>query len=318
MANEQLEFKIGEGEEPATVSLGEDGTAEVLDKPEPPVVETTSSAEEGAGNEIDSYSDNVKKRIDKLTARLRETQRREQAAIEYARSVQLRAQQLEQQVMHTDGQRLGETKGRIETQAVALKQIIRKAREEGDVDTETEAMQRLAVLSNEQVKLAADEAQREAMLAQQQQPAQQVNMQPQYQQQFAQQAPQQVPQQPVQVDPRAEEWAEQNSWYGRDTVMTHAAWGIHRQLLQVEGFDPSSDEYYDELSRRIREAFPKKFQSPAQSNNRSSGPVQTVAPATRSSGINNARRTVKLTPSQVAIAKKLGVPLEEYAKYVKE
>lgn len=315
MANEQLEFKIGEGEEPATVSLGEDGTAEVLDKPEPPVVETTSSAEEGAGSEIDSYSDNVKKRIDKLTARLRETQRREQAAIEYARSVQLRAQQLEQQVVHTDGQRLGETKGRIETQAVALKQIIRKAREEGDVDTETEAMQRLAVLSNEQVKLASDEAQREAMLAQQQQSAQQVNMQPQYQQQFAQQ---QVPQPPVQVDPRAEEWAEQNPWYGRDTVMTHAAWGIHRQLIQGEGFDPSSDEYYDELSRRVREAFPKKFQSSTQSNNRSSGPVQTVAPATRSSGINNARRTVKLTPSQVAIAKKLGVPLEEYAKYVKE
>jgi hypothetical protein len=317
MANEQLEFKIGEGEEPATVSLGEDGTAEVLDKPQPPVVETQPPAEEASGSEIDNYSDNVKKRIDKLTARLRETQRREQAAIEYARSVQLRAQQLEQQVMHTDGQRLGETKGRIETQTIALKQIIRKAREEGDVDTETEAMQRLAMLSTEQAQLAAAEAQREAMLAQQQQqqPAQQVNMQTQYQQQFAQQ---QVPQQPVQVDPRAEEWAEQNPWYGRDTVMTHAAWGIHRQLIQGEGFDPSSDEYYDELSRRIREAFPKKFQSQTQSNNRPSGPVQTVAPATRSSGINNARRTVKLTPSQVAIAKKLGVPLEEYAKYVKE
>jgi hypothetical protein len=317
MANEQLEFKIGEGEEPATVSLGEDGTAEVLDKPQPPVVETQPPAEEASGSEIDNYSDNVKKRIDKLTARLRETQRREQAAIEYARSVQLRAQQLEQQVMHTDGQRLGETKGRIETQTIALKQIIRKAREEGDVDTETEAMQRLAMLSTEQAQLAAAEAQREAMLAQQQQqqPAQQVNMQTQYQQQFAQQ---QVPQQPVQVDPRAEEWAEQNPWYGRDTVMTHAAWGIHRQLIQGEGFDPSSDEYYDELSRRVREAFPKKFANQTSSNNRASGPVQTVAPASRSSGINNARRTVKLTPSQVAIAKKLGVPLEEYAKYVKE
>jgi hypothetical protein len=317
MANEQLEFKIGEGEESATVSLGEDGTAEVLDKPEPPTVETTPPAEEGAGSEIDSYSDNVKKRIDKLTARLRETQRREQAALEYAKSVQLRAQQLEQQVMDTDGQRLGETKGRIETQTVALKQIIRKAREEGDVDTETEAMQRLAMLSTEQAQLAAAEAQREAMLAQQQQqqqPAQQVNMQPQYQQQYQQQ----VPQQPVQVDPRAEEWAEQNPWYGRDTVMTHAAWGIHRQLLQGEGFDPNSDEYYDELSRRVREAFPKKFANQTSSNNRASGPVQTVAPASRSSGINNARRTVKLTPSQVAIAKKLGVPLEEYAKYVKE
>ena len=97
--------------------------------------------------------------------------------------------------------------------------------------------------------------------------------------------------------------------------MTHAAWGIHRQLIQVERFDPNSDEYYDELNRRIRENFPKKFQN---TQNRASGPVQTVAPASRSSGINNARRTVKLTPSQVAIAKKLNVPLEEYAKYVKE
>jgi len=304
MATEELEFKIGEGEEPATVALSEDGTAEVLDKPQAPNVETVPAG----GSEIDNYSDNVKKRIDKLTARLRETQRREQAALDYARSVQLRAQQLEQQVVHTDGQRLGETKGRIETQAVALKQIIRKAREEGDVDTETEAMQRLAMLSNEQAQLATAEAQREAMLAQQAAAAQQVNMQPQFQQ----------PVQQVQPDTRAEEWAENNPWYGRDTVMTHAAWGIHRQLIQGEGFDPSSDEYYDELNRRIREAFPKKFQSQGSTNNRASAPVQTVAPASRSSGINNARRTVKLTPSQVAIAKKLGVPLEEYAKYVKE
>lgn len=304
MATEDLEFKIGEGEEPATVSVGEDGTAEVLNKPQAPTVETGEH-----NNEIDNYSDNVKKRIDKLTARLRETQRREQAALEYARSVQQRAQQLEQVVVHTDGQRLGEARGRVETQTVALKQIIRKAREEGDVDTETEAMQRLAMLTNEQAQLAAAEAQREAMMAQQQQ---QVNMQPQFQQQFQQ------PAQQVSADPRVEEWAEQNPWYGRDTVMTHAAWGIHRQLIQVEGFDPSSDEYYDELNRRIRDAFPKKFQSQGSTNNRASGPVQTVAPASRSSGINNARRTVKLTPSQVAIAKKLGVPLEEYAKYVKE
>lgn len=305
MATEELEFKIGEGEQPAAVSIGEDGTAEVLDKPQEPHVETSAEG----GSEIDNYSDNVKKRIDKLTARLRETQRREQAALDYARSVQHRAQQLEQQVMHTDGQRLGEARGRVETQSVALKQIIRKAREEGDVDTETEAMQRLAMLTNEQAQLAAAEAQREAaMAAQQAQQAQQVNMQPQFQQ----------PVQQTAADPRVEEWAEQNPWYGRDTVMTHAAWGIHRQLIQAEGFDPSSDEYYDELNRRIRDAFPKKFQSQGSTNNRASGPVQTVAPASRSSGINNARRTVKLTPSQVAIAKKLGVPLEEYAKYVKE
>jgi hypothetical protein len=296
MSQSDLEFKVGEDENPATVSINEEGKAEVLDKPQSPIVETEASSE------LDSYSDNVKKRIDKMTARLRESQRREQAALDYAKNVQARAQQLEQQVLHTDSQRLGEARSRVETQAVALKQIIRKAREEGDVDTETEAMQRLSMLTNESSQLDAAERHREY---QSQVAQQQVNMQPQAQQFQA----------PAQIDPRLEEWVEQNPWYGRDTVMTHAAWGIHRQLIQVERFDPNSDEYYDELNRRIRENFPKKFQN---TQNRASGPVQTVAPASRSSGINNARRTVKLTPSQVAIAKKLNVPLEEYAKYVKE
>jgi hypothetical protein len=258
---------------------------------------------------VENYSEGVKKRIDKLTARLRETQRREQAALDYAKSVQARAQQLEQQYLTSDQQRVVETQSRIETQTVALKQIIRKAREEGDVDTETEAMQRLSMLTNEQGTIQAQNAQRQAYA--QQIAAQQAAQQ---QQQPAYQQPQQR-----QVDPRVEDWAERNPWYGRDTAMTHAAWGIHKQLIQGEGFDASSNEYYDELDRRIRETFPQKFQSEAApSQNRPQRNVQAVAPASRSSGISNARRTVKLTPSQVAIAKKLGVPLEEYAKYVKE
>jgi hypothetical protein len=305
--NQELEYRIGEDEQPAAVAIGDDGKAELLDKPQPPqaVVAGAASAADNR-SEVDDYSENVKKRIDKLTARLRETQRREQAALEYARNVQARAQQLEHQYLNTDQQRVAEASGRIETQAVALKQIIRKAREEGDVDTETEAMQRLAMLTNEQTSIQAQTAQRQAYM--QQLAAQQ-----------AAQAAQPVVQQPRQVDPRVEDWAERNPWYGRDTVMTHAAWGIHKQLIQVEGFDASSDEYYHELDRRIREAFPKKFQSDSDpQSNRVQRPVQAVAPASRSSGISNARRTVKLTPSQVAIAKKLGVPLEEYAKYVKE
>ena len=193
---------------------------------------------------------------------------------------------------------------------MALKQIIRKAREEGDVDTETEAQQRLAALTMENSQIEAANAQREAYVQQQQWAAQQAAYQ-------AQQQP--VQQQPQQIDPRVEDWAEKNKWYGRDTVMTHAAWGIHRQLIQSEGFDPNSDEYYDELDKRIRQAFPQKFEETSGGANNRSRNVQTVAPASRSSGINNtARRTVRLTPSQVAIAKKLGVPLEEYAKYVKE
>jgi len=307
--NDQLEFKIGEDESPATVAIGEDGAAEVLDKPQAPRVETTSQ-QSSDGGELDQYSEGVKKRIDKLTARLRETQRREQAALEYAKSVQARATQLEQQYMTVDGERLGEANGRVQTQVVALKQIIRKAREEGDIDTETEAQQRLTALTMEQSQITAATQQRE-------QQVQQWNYQ---QQQAAQQAAQQ-PQVQVQqeVDPRVEDWAERNPWYGRDTAMTHAAWGIHRQLIQSEGFDPNSNEYYDELDNRLKQTFPQKLGGGQQAQtNRSARLVQTVAPASRSSGINNARRTVKLTPSQVAIAKKLGVPLEEYAKYVKE
>jgi hypothetical protein len=308
--NDELEFKVGEDESPATVAIGEDGAAEVLDKPQAPRVET-SSQQSSEGGELDQYSEGVKKRIDKLTARLRETQRREQAALEYAKSVQARATQLEQQYMTADSERLGEANGRVQTQVVALKQIIRKAREEGDIDTETEAQQRLTSLTMEQNQITVATQQRE-------QQAQQWA----YQQQVAAQQAAQQPQVQVQqeVDPRVEDWAERNPWYGRDTAMTHAAWGIHRQLIQVEGFDPNSNEYYDELDNRLKQTFPQKLgggQQQAQTN-RAARAVQTVAPASRSSGINNARRTVKLTPSQVAIAKKLGVPLEEYAKYVKE
>jgi len=298
MTQEQLEFNVGEDESPATVNVSEDGKAEVV--PE----EAAKAAP--AEKELDQYSDNVKKRIDKLTARLRETQRREQAALEYAKAAQSRAQELEQQYIRTDEGRLTEAKGRVETQVVALKQIIRKAREEGDVDTETEAQQRLTALTLEQNQIDQASGQRAAWLAQQQA--------------MAEQQAAQVAQQPRQVDPRVEQWAERNKWYGRDNVMTHAAWGIHRQLIQVEGFDPSSDEYYDELDKRIRDAFPQKFgEEVSVAQGRATRTVQTVAPASRSSGINTAaRRTVRLTPSQVAIAKKLGVPLEEYAKYVKE
>jgi hypothetical protein len=300
--NEQLEFSVGEGEQPATVQVPVEEEA-----PRLPLVTEEEPRQARKEEELDQYSEGVQKRINKLTARLRETQRREQAALEYAKQVQARAQELEQQYVRTDEERLVEAKSRVETQAVALKQIIRKAREEGDIDTETEAQQRLTALTMEQGQLDSATAQRQAYLQQQQYAAQQAAYQAQQ------------PAQQQQVDPRVEEWAEKNKWYGRDNVMTHAAWGIHRQLIQVEGFDPSSDEYYDELDKRIRDAFPQKFGDGGASTQSRTRNVQTVAPASRSSGINNtARRTVKLTPSQVAIAKKLGVPLEEYAKYVKE
>lgn len=299
---QEIEFKLGEGESPVDVDVVEnEDTAQGQEIPQAPQVES-----EKPENEINQYSENVKKRIDKLTARLRETQRREEAAIAYAKKVQEESTQLQQRMLRTDEERLHEAKGRIETQVVALKQIIRKAREEGDIDTETEANQRLTDLIYDHRQVAEEDQRRAAYVKQQ---AEVPVQQPQYQQ------PQY--QQPAPVDPKLEDWMERNPWYGQDTVMTNTAWGVHKQLVINEGFDGSSEEYYDELDKRMRNTFPRKF-SQAQ-NNSTTRNVQSVAPATRSSGVNSsARRTVRLSPSQVAMAKKLGVPLEEYAKYVKE
>lgn len=326
MNQQELEFKIGEDESPATVELTEnDGQieAKVADaEPQETIVEQEAPRQEAAESqkpqdELTQYNDKVQKRIDKLTARLRETERREQAALEYAKNVRAQAEQLQQKYLQTDSERLGEAKNRIETQVVALKQIIKKAREEGDIDTETEAQERLTTILYEQRRVQEDASQREAQAALVKQQQEALARQ---QQQYARQPVQQ--QAPTYTDPRAEEWAERNEWYGQDVAMTHAAQGIHAQMVTVEKFDPTSDRYYDELDRRIREAFPHRFQESQavqQTSSRGNRPVQTVAPASRSSGVNGvARRSVKLTPSQVAIAKKLGVPLEEYAKYVKE
>jgi hypothetical protein len=306
MGTEQLDFKIGEDEEPAEVEMNEDGTnAVVTSKEEAPMVETTASTEPKK-DELDQYGDKVQKRIDKLTGRLRETQRREEAAIEYARNLQQRTDELEQRFQRTDADRLIEAKGRIDTQMITLKQIIKKAREEYDIDTETEAQQRLTSMMLDQQRVSDATEYRQQALSRQQQAPQQA----QQKQYVAPKAP---------IDPQAEEWAERNPWFGTNTVMTGAVRGIHLDLVQKEGFDPQSEEYYDEIDRRMRSIFPKELKPTTQQDNRNARPVQTVAPATRSSGVNNsARRTVRLSPSQVAIAKRLGVPLEEYAKYVKE
>lgn len=306
--NQELEFAVGEEESEATVEMNEDGSeAKLADQKEAPVVEEVAEEKSSAKKEtedLENYSDKVKKRIDKLTARLRETQRREEAALEFAKNVQQQNETLQEKYQKSDADRLQEAQGRTESHVVALKQVIKKAREEGDIDTETEAQQRLTTVLMEQDRIKQTTSLRQAQPAQVAQPA-------------PQQAP---PPPPPQSDPKAEAWAEDNEWFGTNTVMTHAVRGIHVDLIQKEGFDPNTDEYYDEINRRIRDIFPNEFQeAPTLKNNRTSRPVQTVAPATRSSGVNNtARRTVRLTPSQVAIAKKLGVPLEEYAKYVKE
>jgi hypothetical protein len=300
MNDSQLEFDLGADEKATDVTFDRPEGDESPAAPEPEANIFQKPEQDSAPkNELDEVSEGVQKRISKLTARMREAERREQAALEYAKGLQSQTQNLQQKLVQTDYSRLNEAKTRLETQQVQLRQIIAKAREENDVNTELEAQERLSALGGEQRQVAS-------WLQTQQEAVQQQN----YQQ--AQPAPAPQPQRPT-PSPRAEEWAEQNSWFGQDRVMTYAAWGIHQTLVEQEGVDPNSDEYYTELDKRVRNTFPDKF---SQSRQQRSAPA--VAPAARSSGINSARRTVRLSPSQVAIAKKLGVPLEEYAKYVKE
>jgi hypothetical protein len=303
--NSELEFDVGTDETETDVEVAQDPEQghgqEQAAQPASPATEHSS--------ELDTVSDAVQKRIAKLTARMREAERREQAAVEYAKGVQSQHSTLQQRLMQSDYQRLNESKSRIDTQLIALRQIIKKAREENDIDTETEAQERLSALSMEGRQVAS-------MLQQgnttHQAAPQQDNRAQQVQQQ---QAPQQAPARPK-PSARAQSWANDNSWFGQDRVMTYVAWGIHQSLVEQEGLDPESDEYYTELDRRLRTEIPHKFTQ----QNRQQRSAPAVAPASRASaGINtNARRQVRLKPSQVAIAKKLGVPLEEYAKYVKE
>jgi hypothetical protein len=315
-ANPTYDIEVGnEKDDEVSVDIDENGKAEIVEEAAPdgpalaePKESPAKEAKEQEGGELKDYSEGVKKRIDKLTSKLREAERREQAAIEYAKGVQSQAQMAQQRAVNSDYGRLAEAKSRVETQLLTIRQIIKRAREEGDIDTETEAQERLASLAHEQRQLNEVLSQAPEQVAPQQAYVPQQQFQPQQVQQPVQQAPR--------VDPKAEIWAEENPWFGQDYTMTYAAWGIDKQLREAEGFDGSSEEYYDELNRRIKAQFPQKF---AAQPNRQQRSVQPVAPAARSSGVNtNARRSVRLSPSQVAIAKKLGVPIEEYAKYVKD
>jgi hypothetical protein len=315
-ANPTYDIEVGEKDDEVSVDIDENGKAEIVEEAAPdgpalaePKESPAKEERDQEGGDLKDYSEGVKKRIDKLTSKLREAERREQAAIEYAKGVQSQAQMAQQRAVNSDYGRLTEAKSRVDTQLMTIRQIIKRAREEGDIDTETEAQERLASLAHEQRQLQDVLSRAPDQVAPQQTYAPQ--------QQFQAPPPQQQPvQQAPRVDPKAEIWAEENPWFGQDYTMTYAAWGIDKQLREAEGFDGSSEEYYDELNRRIKAQFPQKF---AAQPNRQQRSVQPVAPAARSSGVNtNARRSVRLSPSQVAIAKKLGVPIEEYAKYVKD
>ena len=263
--------------------------------------EGTTQGEEVTGDEdLSEYSETVRKRISKLTNRFREEERQKQSAITYAESIKKQNEELKARLDKLDTNYVGEFDNRVTAQAAAAKEAYKKALESGDADALYEAQQNVA-------RIAMEEANLKKMKAQREQQAEKQKTAP---------TPQAQPQaQPQKPDPRAEKWAQDNEWFGQDQTMTYAAFGVHKTLIEQEGFDPNSEDYYTELDRRMRTEFPHKF---SDTRTQSSTPRVASAGATASRSATRGKRTVKLTPSQIAIAKRLGVPLEEYAKHVKE
>ena len=295
-------------QEEKTIDLGDDEVVtevEVGDGQEgkaSPEFES-SEPEVSVSDEQEEYQTTVQRRIDKLTKRMRESERREQAAVEYAQNVQNESNALKTRMKTLDEGYLSEYGGRITSEQEGAENTLRNAMELGDTDAAVLAQRKLTELAVAQEKLNQAKVQ-------QQQYEQHQEEQRQYAQAQAQAQPA-APQPVAEPDPKAEAWASRNEWFGKDEALTFAAFGLHKKLVEDEEFDPTSDEYYSELDKRMRREFPQKL------NGGSRKPAQTVASVSRSGSPGRSRK-VRLTPSQVAIAKKLGVPLEEYAKYVKE
>jgi dsDNA-specific endonuclease/ATPase MutS2 len=287
---EETKIDIGDSEEsPVDVKLGEEP-----EKTKEPEIQVEDAPQE---EELEEYSAGVKKRIGDLTHKWREAERQQQTAVQFAENVRLENDNLKTRLDSLDKGYQEEFGERVSSQLNSAKKLLKEAHESGDVDKIVEAQEALSNLSFEKTRLA--KAKKET--------AQQVQQpQPQVQQ------PQ--PQPAAQPDPKAEAWATANDWFGKDEIMTYAAFGVHRRLIEDEGFDPKSDQYYAEIDKRLRSEFPHKFESKSKSN----GGSRKVASAEASASRNRSgRKTVRLTSSQVAIAKRLNVPLEEYAKYVK-
>jgi len=291
---EETKIDIGDTEEEAVdVSLSNDsekGDTEI----------TEVSAEGASEDELDEYSSGVKGRINNLTKRFREEERQKQSAVEYADNVRKENENLKKRIDSLDKGYQEQFESRVTNQITSAKDILKQAHEVGDVDKIVEAQEILANLSFEKGTLRSIKAEKpeEAEVVQ---PAPAADVSP---------APAPAP-----PDPKAEAWAKTNNWFGQDEVMTYGAFGIHRRLVEEEGFDPQSDDYYAELDSRLKLEFPHKFDV----RSKSTGGSRKVASAEASASRNRSgRKTVRLTPSQVAIAKRLNVPLEEYAKYVRD
>ena len=257
--------------------------------------EPEKKVDQEPANELEEYSEGVKRRIAKLTRKMREAERREEAAIEYARRVQAEQESLKSKYSKLDTGYVSEMESRIKAGLEAAAAKLSKAREDGDLKAEIAAQTEISKLGYEEARLS------ELKSRQTVEPKQTEVKQPQFRE---------APVQPINPDPKAQDWASKNTWFGQDEAMTYTAFSLHKRLVEDEGYDPQSDEYYSEIDKRIKLEFPHKFGTVSQKT--TSKPTQVVASASRSS--KPGRKSVRLTPSQVAIANKLGVPLEEYAK----
>ena len=296
----------------ATIDIEETKDEAVIEQPEENKEQETDKSfeneretkleEKKDDSELEDYSKGVQSRIAKLTRKMREAERREQAAVEYAQAVEQKRQALEKRFEKTDSDYIKKFETTISSGLESAQKELAAAIESGNAEAQVEANKRIAQLAFENAKLESAKEGRQT--TQEEKPVQQLSQANNVN----------IPQRddPINPDPRAEAWAAKNSWFGSDRAMTYTAFEIHKDLTEKEGFDPSSDEYYAEVDKRIRVDFPHKF---GNTETTTTAPVQTVASAQRS--VKPGRKTVRLTPSQVAIAKKLGVPLEEYAKQLK-
>ena len=295
-ANEvETEIDLDKPTEQAKPVEEEKVEVEQVEEKKPEETKTEETKDEKA-DELKTYSDGVQKRIAKLTRKMREAERQKEEALAFAQSVKSERDSLQSRFVKADKSYVSEFETRVKSNMDAARSALRTAIEAGDVDAQVKAQEQMATLNADAVRLASLKSQQEEPKEEKQ-----VNVSPSQ------------AEQPVRSDPKAEAWAARNSWFGNDTAMTYTAFDMHKTLVEKEGYDPQSDEYYEEIDKRLRVEFPQKFDKVADNTTERAKPAQTVASARRPASTGR-RKTVKLTPSQVAIAKRLGVPLEEYAK----
>ena len=291
---ESTEINLDNKGEPEKVEAPKEEKIEVEEVTDVPVQEDKREQKVEKKDEVQEYSEGVQKRIAKLTRKMREAERQKEEAVAYADAVNRQKNELEGRLSTLDKSYTSEFESRVKNSMVAAKQALKNAIEAKDIEGQVKAQEQIASLTMDAARLNAMKVAAESK-------PKEVNVTPQQ------------TKQPTQSDPMAEAWAADNPWFGNDSAMTYTAFDIHKQLVEKEGFDPKSKEYYDEVDKRIRVEFPHKFDKIEDNTTERAKPVQNVASAKRSASTKG-RKTVKLTPSQVAIAKRLGVPLEEYAK----